>query len=94
MPDHAHRIPAAKVFAGVWMVVLTGAVLVLFGYMLLSGWWLAALYALFLLILPLVHIQQLFYRAQDAADYHKVSSWVKGVMLLGILSMLAIAYHF
>lgn len=87
-------IPAAKVFAGVWMVVLTGAVLVLFGYMLLSGWWLAALYALFLLILPLVHIQQLFYRAQDAPDYHKVSSWVKGVMLLGILSMLAIAYHF
>ena len=86
-------IPAAKVFAGVWMVVLTGAVLVLFGYMLLSGWWLAAIYALFLLILPLVHTQQLFYQAQDSRQYHRVSSWVKGIMLLGILSMLTIAFH-
>ncbi len=89
----AWGIPAAKIFAGVWMVVLTGAVLVLFGYMLLSGWWLAAIYALFLLILPLVHTQMLFYQAQDSRQYHRVSSWVKGIMLLGILSMLAIAFH-
>ncbi len=86
-------IPVAKVFAGVWMVVLAGAVAVLMVYTLLSGWWLAAAYALLFLLIPLLYTLRMFYHAQDTRGYHRVSSWVKGIMLLGILSMLPISYY-
>jgi 4-hydroxybenzoate polyprenyltransferase len=85
-------VPAAKVFAGVWLVVLTGAIALVVFYMLLSGWWATALYCL-VLILSLLWILRKLYRAQAAADYHAISSKIKLVMLAGILSILLLKLY-
>lgn len=86
-------IPAAKVFVGVWMVVLTGSIGIIIIYMLQKGWWICATYCFLLLILPLISILRKFYKAQNSDDYHKVSSTIKLVMLAGILSMLLLKIY-
>lgn len=81
-------VPAAKVFAGVWMVVLIGALVILQFYVLQLRWWLSALYCALLLIAPLCWTLHKFYKAQNTADYRRISTMIKVVILLGILSML------
>ncbi len=81
-------VPAAKVFVGVWLVVLIGALAVVQFYVLQIGWWISSVYVLLLVILPLLFILREFYTAQSPPQYHRVSSMIKLVMLTGILSML------
>jgi 4-hydroxybenzoate polyprenyltransferase len=86
-------IPASKVFAGVWMVVLTGAIAIIITYMLQKGWWMYALYCFTLLIIPLIIILKEFYKVQNTKGYHNISSKLKLVMLAGILSMLLLKIY-
>ena len=86
-------LPAAKVFVGVWLVVLIGALMVVQFYVLQIGWWLSALYVLLLVILPLVYTLKKFYLAQTPAHYHHVSNLVKLVMLTGICSIVMIKFY-
>jgi len=81
-------IPAAKVFTGVWLIVLTGALIILQFYALHLGWWWSVAYAVLTLIIPLLWILRKLYTAQVAKDYHLLSTAVKAVMLAGILSMI------
>jgi 4-hydroxybenzoate polyprenyltransferase len=83
-------VPASKVFVGVWLVVLIGALVVVQFYVLQIGWWPSAIYILVFVIIPLLRILQLFYRAQTSGEYHRLSTLVKLVMLTGILSMLLV----
>lgn len=80
-------IPVSKVFAGVWLVVLTGGVAILQFYVLQLGWWLSAIYCVLLIIIPLLWILQQLYRAQIASDFSRLSSAIKIVMFTGIVSM-------
>jgi Flp pilus assembly protein TadB len=80
-------IPASKVFAGVWIIVLVGALAIIQFYVLQLGWWLSSFYSFFVVILPLVFILKRLYEAQTTRQYHQLSSAVKLVMLAGILSM-------
>ena len=84
----AWGVPAAKVFVGVWFVVLIGALIIVQFYVLQIGWWMSAIYILLLVIIPLVWVLQLFYKAQVSPQYHRISSLIKLIMLSGILSML------
>lgn len=84
----AWGIPATKVFTGVWITVAIAALATAQLYASLSGWWPAAGYILVALILPLFIMLRNLYRAQLTADYHRLSSLVKMVMFLGILSMI------
>ncbi|MEN9568899.1 MAG: hypothetical protein RL172_130 [Bacteroidota bacterium] len=86
-------VPAAKVFAGVWMVVLVGGILLVQLYVLHSGWWWSAVYCIALLVLPMLWILKQFYLAQNAAGYHRISTYIKWIMLLGILSMLLVRLY-
>lgn len=81
-------IPVSKVFAGVWLVVLTGAVAALQFYVIQLGWWLSAIYCVLLIVLPLLWILQQLYRAQIATDFFKLSNAIKVVMFSGIVSMI------
>ena len=81
-------IPVSKVFAGVWLIVLTGGVAALQFYVLQLGWWLSAIYCVLLIIIPLLWILDKLYKAQVAADFSRLSSAVKIVMLTGIVSMI------
>lgn len=80
-------IPVSKVFAGVWLVVLTVGVAALQFYVLQLGWWLSAIYCVLLIIIPLLWILDKLYKAQIAADFRRLSNAIKFVMLTGIISM-------
>jgi len=69
-------IPASKVYAGVWLIVLGSASIIIGSYLLHLGWWLAAVYS-FLLVLPSVWLLRKLYAA---------------TMLGGILFMLFIRF--
>jgi 4-hydroxybenzoate polyprenyltransferase len=88
-------VNVAKVFAGTWLVVLAGALIVIQFYALQHEGpplvqYCLVLYCLLLLIGPLLWILRKLYTAQTKADYHRLSSAIKGVMLAGILSMIFI----
>lgn len=80
-------IPVSKVFAAVWLAVLTGGVVVLQFYVLQLGWWLSAIYSLLLIIIPLLWVLRELYKAQTASHFNRLSSAVKFVMFTGIISM-------
>jgi 4-hydroxybenzoate polyprenyltransferase len=86
-------VNVAKVFAATWLVVLTGAVIVIQFYALQSWQWLGATYCFLLLDLPLLWTLRKLYKAQTKAEYHLLSNVIKGIMLSGILSMIIIQIH-
>ena len=81
-------IPVSKVFSAVWLVVLTGAVLIVQFYTWSIGWWLSVIYSMIFILIPLIIILHKLFIAQTFKDYHILSGMVKFVMLTGILSML------
>ena len=85
-------VNVAKVFAGTWVVVLTGSLVVIQVYALQRMGWPMVIYGVLLLDLPLTWILRKLYQAQTKKDYHLLSSAIKGVMLAGILSMLIIYF--
>lgn len=88
----AWGIPAAKVFTAVWIVVCVAALAIVQLYAWQSGWWFAALYILFLLVLPLLYMLRKLYKAAIPSHYKELSSIVKIVILFGILSMLFLKF--
>lgn len=80
-------IPAAKVFAAVWLVVLIGMISIVQVYVWQLGWYWSAAYSILLIIGPLLWILRKLYQAQVPKDYHQLSTAIKLVMLAGLLSM-------
>ncbi len=81
-------VPATKVFTAVWLVVAIAALSIVQLYAWQSGWWWIVLYSVVLTIVPLIIILKRLYVANSAAEYHRLSTGIKLVMLTGILSML------
>ena len=81
-------VPATKVFTAVWLVVAIAALSIVQLYAWQSGWWWIVLYSVLLTIIPLIIILKKLYDAVTPADYHRLSTGIKLVMLTGILSML------
>jgi 4-hydroxybenzoate polyprenyltransferase len=81
-------VNASKIYTAIWMVTITLTLVLLLIYMLQIHWWVAALYCLALIIVPLLRIFQRLFTAKTAEDFHKLSSMVKFVMFTGILSMI------
>ncbi len=84
----AWGLPVSKVFTAVWIAVLAGALFAILIYILQLGWWFSALYCMVAIIVPLLWLLQKLYKANTSADFHRLSSVVKLIMLAGILSML------
>jgi 4-hydroxybenzoate polyprenyltransferase len=80
-------VHVSKLFAGTWLAVLTAAMIIVFAYILQFRWWINAAYCLVLIIFPLLYILRNLIKAETTADFHKLSNWIKLVMLTGILSM-------
>lgn len=79
---------ATKIYATVWMVVILGALSVLQLYVLQFGWLWAVLYSTVLIIIPLIYLFIQHRAAVTTADFARLSSLTKWIMLSGILSML------
>jgi 4-hydroxybenzoate polyprenyltransferase len=80
--------PVSKVFVAVWTIVLIGMLTVLQFYVLQYEWYIAILYCLILVIVPLVFSLKVLAAAFAQIHYHTLSNIYKFVMLTGILSML------
>jgi 4-hydroxybenzoate polyprenyltransferase len=81
-------INAAKIFTATWLIVLLTAVTVMMAYILPFEWWWAAAYCGLFIIVPLLLLLRKLIRAITPADFHSISTWLKLIMLSGILSML------
>lgn len=88
----AWGVPASKVFTGVWLVVAVAALAIVQLYAWQSGWWQIAIYITVVIILPLLIILKKLFTAVAPAHYHELSTYVKLVMLSGILSMLFLSF--
>jgi 4-hydroxybenzoate polyprenyltransferase len=86
-------IHVTKVYTAVWLVVLIVLLLILQVYVLQFKWWYPVLYSVFLIILPLGYIFYKLFGATTTADFHKLSSTTKMVMLTGILSMIFFYFY-
>ena len=79
---------AARVFAGNWLVMLCVLVVITLIYVLQFRWYLFSIYLAFPVIFMMVVAFLRLFRARDTNDYHKLSSYLKWIMLAGISSML------
>ena len=86
-------LQASRVFITVWMIVLTGSVIILQIYAVLLGWWAGIIYSLALIVLPLLTLFRDLYQAKTSVDYHRLSTRIKLVMFTGILSMLFFLFY-
>ena len=89
----AWGIRSAKVFAGVWLVVLLAVLVIVLYYVVQLRWWVAAVYCVGCIIAPLAMLLRDFLKASEKADYTRLSSRIKLIMLSGILSMPVFMLH-
>jgi len=91
---------ASKVFVAVWIIVLVASLAIVQVYVLRISWsnrniamLASTIYSLCFILLPLAWIFKQLFNARSAADFHKLSTVVKLVMLTGILSMLFFKFY-
>jgi 4-hydroxybenzoate polyprenyltransferase len=80
--------PASKVFIAVWTIVLIGMIIILQFYVLQYQWFLAIIYSLIFILLPLLFSLKLLTAAMGSLHYLSLSNLYKFIMLTGILSMI------
>lgn len=84
----AWGVRSTKIYIGVWLIVLISSLAALSVYFILHGRWSISIYLSALVTLPALMVFQRLGKASNAADYKKVSTLIKGLMLTGTLSML------
>lgn len=86
-------MPAAKLFVGIWTVVLLANLTVIQVIGLFKGWWLGVVFCLLTVMIPLVKFLIDLRKADQPADLHRLSSLIKMVMLAGILTLLFFKWY-
>ncbi|MDP4130221.1 MAG: geranylgeranylglycerol-phosphate geranylgeranyltransferase [Bacteroidota bacterium] len=81
-------INASKLFVSTWLLLLLAALIIIQFYVLQYRWWMSIIFSAFLIILPILWILNKLRRANQPADFRRLSSMIKTVMMMGILSMI------
>lgn len=84
----AWGLRTTKVFTAVWMIVLIGVLAVVQLYTIELGWWAFLSYCILFIMLPLGIALKKLLTAQTATTFHTLSSFIKFIMLTGIISMI------
>jgi 4-hydroxybenzoate polyprenyltransferase len=81
-------VNVSKIYAATWLVVLIGMLGAIFFYTIINiwNWFIPVLVIILLLFLAIILLQ--IKKASTSKDFGKISSQVKLLMLIGILSML------
>jgi 4-hydroxybenzoate polyprenyltransferase len=87
-------VRAAKIYIGIWTVVLLAALIILQLYVLQFQWWYAIVYSILLVIAPLGYLFYTLRRATTAKDFSRLSRLSKFIMLTGIVSMIFFRIYF
>jgi 4-hydroxybenzoate polyprenyltransferase len=86
-------VAASRMFVMVWLIVLFASVAVLNAYALQLGWWGFVLYTSTAVLIPAALVFNRIRKARSIRDWGDASTWMKGVMLAGILSMLFFKWY-
>jgi hypothetical protein len=62
-------------------------------YVLQYRWWLTIIYTCFGVIYPILRVLKKLTRADHPGQFHQLSQIVKGIMLMGILSMIFLKFY-
>jgi len=89
----AWGVNATKVYVAVWMIVLIVMLIIIQVYILQFQWWWGVVYSVLFIILPLLLTFRQFFHASSREDYHKISTYIKVIMLTGILSMTVFYFY-
>jgi 4-hydroxybenzoate polyprenyltransferase len=81
-------VNASKIYASIWLVVLIGALGAIFFYTIINTWNGLIPVLVIVLLSFLMFILFQIKKASTSKDFGKISSQVKLLMLIGILSML------
>jgi 4-hydroxybenzoate polyprenyltransferase len=81
-------IQVSKIVVTIFMIFLLSLLVLALFYILQYRMWVPSLYNLLFILIPSILTFRYFQQAQTVADFNKVSQWIKGIMLSGILSML------
>jgi 4-hydroxybenzoate polyprenyltransferase len=87
-------IRTTKIYVFVWLVVLTGSLIVLQLYVLMFRWYWAVLYNTVLVIIPLIILSARLMRASQVEEFAGLSRYTKFIMLAGITSMIFFRIYF
>jgi 4-hydroxybenzoate polyprenyltransferase len=81
-------VNATKVYVAVWLTILITTLIIIQFYILQFRWWMAMVYCIVFVIVPLFYIFKKLFDASRTKDYHQLSTILKGAMLAGIISMI------
>ncbi|HLX94051.1 MAG TPA: geranylgeranylglycerol-phosphate geranylgeranyltransferase [Puia sp.] len=81
-------VQGAKIFAATWLIVLICSLVVIQFYVLQYRLLWAELYCGLLIVFPLLKVLRDLYNATTVRDYHRLSIFIKLVMVTGVLSMI------
>ena len=83
-----------KIYITVWVVVLVAALIVLQLYILQFRWWLAVIYSIIFIIVPICYLLMQLRKAHAVKEFSKLSRLTKLIMFTGILSMVFFRLYF
>ncbi|HMR92134.1 MAG TPA: geranylgeranylglycerol-phosphate geranylgeranyltransferase [Chitinophagaceae bacterium] len=86
-------IHATKVYTAVWIIILLVVLLVIQVYVLQFGWWLAVVYSVVAIILPLLYVFSGLFKAGESRAFRRLSTRIKWMILAGILSMIFFYFY-
>lgn len=86
-------IRTTKVYTAIWIGVLVATLVILQFYVLQFGWWPSVIYALALVIVPLLVVLKRLRKAVYPKDFALLSNHTKWIMLSGILSMIFFLFY-
>ncbi len=81
-----------RLFITGWLLLLIIMLLLLQTVFYRYRLWPLSAYTILLIIIPLIVVLKKLFGAKNAVDYHQLSSYLKLIMLAGILSMLFFRY--
>lgn len=84
---------AVKVYVAVWLIVLLALLVIVQVYILQFRWWWPLMYCIVCIMLPLLVIFYKLFKAKSPPDFHKLSTWMKCVMITGVLSMIFFYFY-
>lgn len=86
-------VRTTKLYTAIWICVLVATLVILQFYVLQFGWWPSVVYAVLLVILPLLFVLQQLRTAASTKEFATLSSNTKWIMLSGILSMIFFLFY-
>lgn len=79
---------ASRVFAAAWLMMLVAALIVIQFYILQYRWWGVVAFSTLFVIFPILWAVKKLFRANRPADFRRISTMIKRIMMMGILSMI------